>query len=389
MPHFPAPPTTWRAVARAGSLKFLALSRPGLVATGAVMATGLALWIGAGQGMAAQERPSGPQVPVASVGARSAGALLELDGHLQPVRQSTLSAQASGRIASLSVKAGDRVQAGQVLAVIDDRATQAGVVQAQAGFAQAEALRANAQAHFERTRELRAQGFVAQAALDTAQAQLKAAQAGVAAARASQTQSSVAQGFTRLTAPYDGWVLQTHAEAGGLAMPGSPVLTVYAPQPIRAVVHVPASQQAAALQARQIEVQLPGSGRWVRPATQTRLPAADPVSQTVEWRLDLSAADGAEQVPGRSVRVRFGGVPAAGDQQRLVVPAAAVLRRGELTAVYVVAPRGGQQSEGFALRAVRTGATQGDGVEVLAGLKAGDRVALDPVRAGLNGARPQ
>lgn len=335
--------------------------------------------------VAADAPPAGPKVAVVQVGSHSAIAALELDGALQAVRQSTLSAQASGRIASLSVKAGDRVKAGQVLAVIDDRATQAGVAQAQAGLAQAEAQRVNAQAHFDRTRELRAQGFVAQAALDTALAQLKAAQAGVAAAQAGQAQSSLAQGFTRLTAPYDGWVLQTHAEAGTLALPGSPVLTVYAPQPIRAVVHVPASRQADAQQATHVEVQLPGSGRWVRPASQASLPAADPVSQTVEWRLDLSSADGASQVPGRQVRVRFVGAPATGASQRLVVPAAAVLRRGELTAVYVLTAKG-ESTQAFALRAVRTGAAVAGGVEVLAGLKPGDRVALDPVRAGMAGA---
>lgn len=325
-------------------------------------------------------------VPVMTVGAQAVGAGLEMDGSLQAVRQTVLSAQASGRIAQLSVKAGDQVKAGQVLAVIDDRATQAGVAQAQAGVAQADAQRVNAQAQFERTRDLHAQGFVAQAALDTAQSQLKAAQAGLAAARAGQTQSSLAQGFTRLTAPFDGWVLQTHAEAGALAMPGTPVLTVYAPQPIRAVVYVPASRQALAQQAQRIEVRLPGSERWVKPATSTSLPAADPVSQTVEWRLDLSAADGAQQVPGRQVRVRFVG---SGEQQRLVVPDAVLVRRGELTAVYVVVPRGEGQPDGFSLRAVRTGAGSGDaGLEVLAGLKAGERVALDPVRAGLRNAVP-
>jgi RND family efflux transporter MFP subunit len=327
-----------------------------------------------------------PRVTVMTVGAQAVGAGLEMDGCLQAVRQTVLSALASGRIAQLSVKAGDQVKAGQVLAVIDDRATQAGVAQAQAGVAQADAQRANAQAQFERTRDLRVQGFVAQAALDAAQSQLKAAQAGMAAARAGQTQSSLAQGFTRLTAPYDGWVLQTHAEAGALAMPGTPVLTVYAPQPIRAVVCVPASQQALAQQAQRIEVRLPGSERWAKPVSSTSLPAADPVSQTVEWRLDLSAADGAQQVPGRQVRVRFVG---SGEQQRLVVPEAVLVRRGELTAVYVVIARGEGEPEGFSLRAVRTGAGHGEaGLEVLAGLKAGDRVALDPVRAGLSGAMP-
>lgn len=331
----------------------------------------------------AQAPAGGPEVPVLALGERAVGAGLLIDGSLQAVRQSVLSAQASGRIASLSVKAGDRVKAGQVLAVIDDRATQAGVAQAQAGVAQAEANLANARAAFERTQALRTQGFVAQAALDAAQAQFRAAEAGAAAARAGQTQASVAQGFTRLTAPWDGWVLATHAEAGSLAMPGAPVLTVYAPQPIRAVVFVPASQQVLASQAQRVEVRLP-DGRWVQPVARTALPAADPVSQTVEWRLDLSAADGADQVPGRQVQVRFVGA----DAPRLVVPASALLRRGELTAVYVVTPRA-DGTQGFALRAVRAGISHGEaGVEILSGLKAGDRLALDPVRAGIAGARP-
>lgn len=329
--------------------------------------------------------PSGPQVPVLTLGAQAVGAGIELEGGLQAVRQSVLSAQTPGRITTLAVKAGDRVKAGQVLAVIDDRAAQAGVAQAQAGVDQAQAVLSHAQAQYERTRDLRGQGFVAQAALDTALSQLKAAQAGVGIARAGQTQSGLAQGFTRLSAPYDGWVLQTHADVGTLAMPGTPVLTVYAPQPIRAVVHVPASLQPLAQQAQRIEVRLPGTDRWVKPVGRTSLPTADPASQTVEWRLDLDVADGANQAPGRQVRVRFVG----GDAQRLVLPVSALLRRGELTAVYVVAERGAGQPSGFALRAVRSGASHaGAGVEILAGLKAGDQVALDPVRAGLSGAQP-
>jgi len=84
-------------------------------------------------------------------------------------------------------------------------------------------------------------------------------------------------------------------------------------------------------------------------------------------------------LPGQQIRVRF----AAGQSQRLLVPASAVLRRGELTAVYAVS------GQGFVLKAVRLGADHGaTGVEVLAGLTDTDRVALDPVRAGLAGAQP-
>jgi RND family efflux transporter MFP subunit len=326
------------------------------------------------------------QVPVAQVGQRDVGQGMELDGSLQAVRQSVLSAQASGRIAQLAVKAGDKVRAGQLLAVIDDRVTQAGVSQAQAQVAQADAQLANARANFERTRNLHAQGFISQAALDVAQSQYKAAQAGSSGAVAGQTQSQLAQGFTRLTAPYDGWVLATHAETGDLAMPGTPVLTVYAPQPMRAVVHVPASRQALAAKAATLEIKLP-DGRWVAPVARTALPAADPVSQTVEWRLDLAADVSAALVPGQQVQVRF----VSSQAQRLTVPTQAVFRRGELTAVYVVrsAERAGTaQADAFVLRAVRLGAAHGSaGYEVLSGLAGGERVALDPVRAGLSGAR--
>ena len=66
----------------------------------------------------------------------------------------------------------------------------------------------------------------------------------------------------------------------------------------------------------------------------------------------------------------------------LNLPASAVLRRGELTAVYVA------QDQRFVLRALRLGSARGDEVEALAGLRAGERIALDPVRAGLSGATP-
>lgn len=329
-----------------------------------------------------QSAPNAPVVAVATVGERAVGTGLLLDGTLQAVKQSTLAAQASGRIAQLHVKAGDRIRAGQVLASIDDRVTQAGVAQARAGVAQAQAQLANAQAQLKRTQELRAQGFVAQAALDAAQAQYDTARAATAQANAGETQSALAQGFTRLTAPYDGYVLATHAEAGTLAAPGVPVLTVYAPEPLRAVAYVPASQAALAQQAQRIEIQLP-NGQSVQPAARTRVPAADPVSQTIEWRLDLKPEDARALVPGQQVQVRF----TSGQNDRLVVPEKALLRRGELTAVYVV--KDIAKESVFVLRAVRVGQVHGEaGVEVLSGIKAGERVALDPVRAGLAGARP-
>jgi hypothetical protein len=169
-----------------------------------------------------------------------------------------------------------------------------------------------------------------------------------------------------------------------LAVPGKPVLTLYAPLPLRAVVQVPASRAAEARAATAVEVQIPdgkGNGQWISPTVRTMLPAADPVAQTLEWRLELPEAAARTVAPGQQVHVRF----AAGPQRRVVVPASAVLRRGELTAVYVASPDG----SGFVLKAVRLGADHGAaGIEIVAGLNAADSVALDPVKASLAGARP-
>lgn len=324
--------------------------------------------------------PAALPVPLLTVGGAASAAGFEFEGTLEPQQQSVLAAQVPGTLRQLAVKAGDRVKAGQLLARIDERELAAGLAAGDAGVAQAQAALAQARQAAQRTRELRSQGFVSAAALDTAQAQLDAAEAALAAAQAGRQQAALARGHTRVTAPFDGIVRATHAEAGELATPGKPLLTVYAPGRLRARVMLPLSRADAARAAREVQVLLP-DGRVLATQRRTELPGADATSQTVEWRLDLAAAEGL--MPGQPVRVRFAGaLAAAAAPAPLSLPAAAVLRRGELTAVYAAA------DGRFVLKAVRTGTPVGGQVPVLAGLKAGERVAADAVRAGLAHAVP-
>lgn len=320
---------------------------------------------------------AGPQVPVRSVGPQAVDSGYEIDGVVEAVRQATVSAQATGRVASLRVKVGDRVRAGQVLATIDDRDTQGGVARSQAQVAQAEAELAQAHANVQRTRDLRRQGFVSQAALDNAESQYQAARAGRDGAGAGAQQARLAQSFTQVTAPFDGHVLETLVQAGDLAVPGKPVVAIYAPQPLRVVVQVPTSVVSQVRSAQRMEFM--AAGQWIEAAAQQGVGAVDPVSQTLTWKLDVGANAAGHLLPGQPTRVRFVGAKV----QRMVVPATAVLRRGELTAVYAAV------ANGFVLKAVRLGADQGAaGVEVLAGLRSGDRVAVNAVQAGLAGATP-
>lgn len=181
-----------------------------------VLAAALAALIGAGPLLAAA-----PAVPTAEVGTGAAGTGFEIDGALEALQQSTVAAQLGGNVLQLAVKAGDRVKAGQVLARIDERDAQAGLARADAALVQAQAELSNARLHAERTRDLRKQGFVSQAALDVAETQLKAALAGVQQAQSGRSQAALARSFATVTAPFDAIALATHVEAGELATPGA------------------------------------------------------------------------------------------------------------------------------------------------------------------------
>ena len=320
--------------------------------------------------------PSGPAVKVMTVGQKTVTGYSDIDGVVEAVMQSTLSSQIPGRVLSLNVKAGDRVKAGQVLASIDDRETQSGVLRSQAQLQQSDAELRQLQIALKRTQELKTQGFVSSAALDLAEAQYKAAQAGRDSAGAASAQAKVTQSFSKVTAPYDAWVLETSAQAGDLALPGKPLITVYAPQPLRVVMQWPASQKNAMPKLSDIQIQ--SGTETIKPVAMQIMPNADGISQTIGIKLDLPRTGAAVNAsPGQQVQVRIAGAA----QARGLVPKSAILRRGEMTAVYVT------QENGFAMKLVRLGADHGNaGVEIWAGLKDGDLIAVDAVQAGMRGA---
>ena len=320
--------------------------------------------------------PTGQAIKVISAGQKSVANDSDIDGVVEAVMQSTLSSQIPGRVLSLNVKAGDRVKAGQVLATIDDRETQTGVMQSQARLQQSEAELRQLQIALKRSQELNAQGFVSSAALDLAEAQFKAAQAGRDSAGAATTQAKVTHSFSKVTAPYDAWVLETSAQAGDLAIPGKPIMTVYAPQPLRVVLQWPASQKSALPKLSDIQIQ--SGSEIIKPVAMQIMPNADGISQTIGIKLDLPRTGVALNVsPGQQVQVRIAGPV----QAKGLVPQSAILRRGEITAVYVA------QEKGFVMKLVRLGADHGAaGVEIWAGLKDGEWIAVDAVKAGMKGA---
>lgn len=322
---------------------------------------------------ARSQAPSAPAARTAQVELRTVEEFYAADAVVEAVRQATVSAQIAGTITQLYVDAGDRVKRGQVLARIDARETDAQVVASRAGVAQAEAAAVQARLNYERTKSLVAQNFVSQAALDKADADYRAALAALEAARAGSTQAVTARSFAEVRAPIDGVVSQRLMEPGELATPGKPMLALHDPGALRAVGSLPQFVLPQSAKVRKASVELSAVNRIVAATRVTVLPAADARLLSTLIRADLPADLPAGVVPGTAAKIR---VP-LGSAQKLVMPADALIRRGELTAVYVVGADGAPQ-----LRQVRVGpAYDGGVVEVLAGLAEGERVQLNPLVA--------
>ena len=314
-----------------------------------------------------------PNLASVAAGTGAEGAGSAYDGVVEAVRQTVIAAQVPGAVVALAVKAGDSVKAGQVLARLDARAA---VESANAAAAQTRVAGAEldiARREVERQRALLAKQYISPAAFEKAEARFKAAEAQVAAQNAQAGAARTQTGFYVLTAPYAGVIADVSIVQGDMAMPGRPLMTLYDPAAMRVTAPLPQSLVSrsgseAVLKAASLD--LPGAAG--RTATRvTVLPAADPATHTVPVRFDL--APGTQAAPGAFARVWLG---AADAEARVRVPASAVVRRAELTALYVLDEAGKPL-----LRQVRLGRIAGDQVEVLSGVSRGERVVLDPQAA--------
>ena len=318
--------------------------------------------------------PPAAAVNTAAVELRDIELTTSAEAVVEAVRQSTVSAQIAGRIVALNFDVGDFVKQGEVIARIDERAVAQAAEASEAQVREAQAALANARANFERSRQLFAQKFISQAALDQAESNYKAAQARVSALLAGAGAAATERSFATVVAPNSGVVSARHVELGEMAAPGRPIMTGFDPSTLRVVATVPQAQVGAIRALGKAKIEVPSLGRWVEVKSMTIVPAADPRTHTTRIRLDLPT-DVRGVVPGVYARAHF----VVGSAPRLLVPRAAVVRRSEVTAVYVV------DAEGRArLRQVRLG-DAGDeaSIEVLAGLQPGERVALEPVKAGM------
>lgn len=338
--------------------------------------------IGAGGAASAATPGDTHQADRVTVEYRTLDATFGAEAVIEAERQSTVSAQVAGRVLEINYRPGDHVPAGAVVMRIDPRMAEQEVIGMDARINEARVNLDNARRQYQRVADLFRQNFVSQADFDKAEAAFKAAQAQLNTLMASKGQAETSADYATISAPYAGVMSALHIEVGELAVPGKPLATGFDPNDLRATSRVPQAFVAQVRESQKAWIETAPGQPWLEATRIQVLPSADPRTHDTEVRVYLprnalakgtSSSAGVAWMPGQFVRVHF----VTGVERKLVVPQAAIVRRSELTAVYVFDDNGKPR-----LRQVRVGEVQPDGwQEILAGLKAGEQVSLTPVIA--------
>ncbi len=302
-----------------------------------------------------------------------------------------VSAQVVGRIQQVLVREGDSVRAGQTLVVLDAAALRSSVDQAQAGVKAAQQQQAAAQTDakltastLDRYWQLQAEKSVSPQEMDeveqraaAASARLEAVRSQTDAARAQETGAHTMLGYARLVAPFAGVVTARMADPGTLASPGVPLLQLDQAGALQLQATVDESAIAIVRKGNKVQVAIDGASPANITGTVAEIdPAADPNSHSFTIKIDLPTA----------TQVRAGMYGAAefanGVRHAIVIPRSAIVSRGSLVCAYVL------DIQGIArLRYVTLGAAQGNLVEVLSGVSAGEQLVDDPADRDIEGKR--
>ena len=321
-------------------------------------------------------------VSVLSVQSANVPDLVEAVGTLRAAQTSELAGQMMANIVEIRVHEGDRVQRGQVLAVLDeaqpraalDRATAADLA-SQQGIMAADSDLALAESTFKRYQTLYEKKSVSPQEFDEVKARYQAAEARRDMARAAQTQAKAALqqahtalGYTRILAPFDGLVTEKKADVGALVSPGMPIFTVEDLHRYRLEATVNETDLRYVRMGQQAPVIIDAVGdRELKGRVVEIVPAADAASRSFLVKIEIPSDPALRS--GLFGRAQF----SRGERSSLLIPRTAVVERGQLQGIYVL-----DQNKIAGLRYITLGKPSGAQVEVLAGLQAGETLISDP-----------
>ncbi len=316
---------------------------------------------------------------------------LEAVGTVRATQTSQVSSQVMGNILEIRAHEGDRVQSGQVLAVLDDAQSRSGTDQAAAAVAAAEKEVSAADSDLalagttlERYQQLYDKKSVSPQEFDeikaryqSAEARRDMARAGQAQANAGLTRARTSLGYTRIRAPFTGIVTEKKADTGTLASPGMPIFTIEDTRSYRLEVTVDESELRLVRVGQASSVTIDALGNVLLPGKVVQIvPAADPASRSFLVKVELPTD--VRLRSGLFGRARF----SRGERSALLIPRTSLVERGQLQGVYVL-----DANQIAGLRYVTLGKSTQEQIEVLSGLQDGEKLVAVAGDRDLSGKR--
>ncbi len=339
------------------------------IALAALLATGLlAAGCGGKHEVVPPAEPAAVSAPVDVVAMSDAPAVTEVTGAVEPIERASPGTKIMGRVERVTVREGDAVRAGQVLARLESRDLEASAAQAKAGVAMAEAQLTNAEAMYKRMTALEERGSATAKNLEDATAGYNVARAGLQQAKANLAAAEVMLTYANIASPIGGYVTAKRIDAGDMASPGMPLFTIDDISKVKIVAQVPEAELAGLASGTPASVTIDALEAPVPARIERVIPAGDPMSRTFAVRLVIDNPEGRIK-PGMFARIAF----PRGSRAALLVPKEAIVERGQLQGVWVVDEAGKAR-----LRWVRIGPAFEGRVEVLSGLTVGERYVTAP-----------
>ncbi len=285
-------------------------------------------------------------------------------GTIRAAREAVVASKILARIEEVRVKAGQRVEQGEILVVLDNADLRARIEQAVAAEASAKARLDQAEIEQARNVRLRARETITQSDLDKSTSEQKSARAEYDRARRSVEESRILDAFATIRAPFRGQVIDKKVNAGEIATPGQPLLSIFDPDHMQLYATVRESLALRLKVGQHIAARLDAFDYHCSATIDEIVPEAQ-----IESRSFLVKVSG--PCPPNVYTGMFGRIfVPLDDEELLVVPAAAVTRVGQLDMVEVV------EDGAIERRFVQLGRSIDQGREVLSGLKPGERVVL-------------
>lgn len=296
-------------------------------------------------------------------------------GTVESPDRGVLSARIDGRVGRIAVREGELVRPGQLLLTIEGNPAPHRLAEAEGAHRAAAARLELAEQTAGRYHRLFAKEAVTPQEMDRVSAELEMARQQLRSAAAAMEAARTLLADTRVTAPYAARLVRREVEAGTTVLPGTPLLVLDRQGEWRVRVRLPETLLGRVAEGEAVSVEIPAAGKTLSGKVAEILPAADPQSRAFEAKVAI--VDGSGLGAGMYARVGLAGTA----RPTLLVPAAAIVQRGQLSGLYVV-------EEGILhFRLVRTGRRLDERVEILSGLTEGATIVAAGTERAQDGAR--